>query len=328
MDGQPTAAPDEPLRLHIFRPGRHTDASGRTLEFSAEDLARCAAAYDTSLHEAPLVIGHPEDDSPAFGWVKRLSLDPEGGLWAEVEDLAPGFVEAVRSGRFRKVSASFYLPSSAANPTPGVLSLRHVGFLGALPPSVKGLAPVRFKEGDHGDAADLVSNVSVAKVEECSEHLTQSGHTTQRRPPMTDEMEGRLQALQEENARLAGELEAARAELSRRERAARHEHHAAFCETLVKEGRLPPGAAPVITAVLDALAEAPVAFGEGEKTRPLAEALAATLEGLPPIVSFGEAAPAEKGDEPAKTIREMSGREAVELFRRDPAAFRRAAGLA
>ena len=56
----------------------------------------------------------------------------------------------VRAGRFKKVSASFYTPDSPHNPVPGVYYLRHVGFLGAQPPAVKGLAPVpvNFAEGD------------------------------------------------------------------------------------------------------------------------------------------------------------------------------------
>ncbi len=48
------------------------------------------------------------------------------------------------------MSASFYLPDSPSNPKPGVLYLRHVGFLGAQPPSVKGLKQVSFSEQEEG----------------------------------------------------------------------------------------------------------------------------------------------------------------------------------
>ncbi len=54
----------------------------------------------------------------------------------------------VASGKFKKVSAAFYLPDSPNNPHKGVLSLRHVGFLGAMPPAVKGLKQVEFAEDD------------------------------------------------------------------------------------------------------------------------------------------------------------------------------------
>ena len=54
----------------------------------------------------------------------------------------------MRAGRYKKLSASLYSPSSPANPRPGTWYLRHVGFLGAQPPAIKGLAPVNFAAGD------------------------------------------------------------------------------------------------------------------------------------------------------------------------------------
>lgn len=135
--------------IHIFRPGRHTSMQGATIDFGEGDLIATAKAYDQTRHEAPLVIGHPRADAPAWGWVGGLTAD-EGGLFATPRQLDPAFAEMVRAGRFKKVSASFYTPDSPHNPVPGVYYLRHVGFLGAQPPAVKGLAPVpvNFAEGD------------------------------------------------------------------------------------------------------------------------------------------------------------------------------------
>ena len=127
--------------IHIFRPGRHTSMQGATIDFGESDLIATANAYDPTRHEAPLVIGHPRADAPAWGWVGGLTAD-EGGLFAAPRQLDPAFAEMVRAGRFKKVSASFYTPDSPHN------YLRHVGFLGAHPPAVKGLAPVNFAEGD------------------------------------------------------------------------------------------------------------------------------------------------------------------------------------
>lgn len=135
--------------IHIFRPGRHTSMQGATIDFGEGDLIATAKAYNPTRHEAPLVIGHPRADAPAWGWVGGLTAD-EGGLFATPRQLDPAFAEMVRAGRFKKVSASFYTPDSPHNPVPGVYYLRHVGFLGAQPPAVKGLAPVpvNFAEGD------------------------------------------------------------------------------------------------------------------------------------------------------------------------------------
>ncbi|MDH0050274.1 peptidase [Comamonas terrigena] len=135
--------------LHIFKPGSQTDLSGRTLEFTEADLAACAKAYDPALHEAPLVVGHPKHDNPAYGWVKSLSADAEG-LAAEPQQVDAQFAELVGAGRFKKISASFYTPDSPNNPVPGSYYLRHVGFLGALPPAVKGLREVSFAEQEDG----------------------------------------------------------------------------------------------------------------------------------------------------------------------------------
>lgn len=145
--------------LQIFKPGTHTAMRGDVLSFSESDMAATAAAYDTAKHEAPLVIGHPKHDAPAYGWVKSLAVQ-DGALEAEPAQLDPEFAELVAKGRFKKISASFYRPDSPSNPVPGVFYLRHVGFLGAQPPAVKGLKAVEFGEADEGvvefaDWADL-----------------------------------------------------------------------------------------------------------------------------------------------------------------------------
>lgn len=77
----------------------------------------------------------------------------DGVLAASPKELDPAFFELVRAGRFKTVSASFYLPNSPNNPKPGHLYLRHVGFLGAAAPAVKGLKPVEFSEHEEGVVA-------------------------------------------------------------------------------------------------------------------------------------------------------------------------------
>lgn len=138
--------------IHIFRAGSHTAMQGQTIAFGEADLAASAAAYDPAKHEAPIVVGHPAADAPAFGWVQSLAAEG-GDLNAVPRQVDPAFAEAVSKGRFKKVSASFYQPDSPHNPVPGVYYLRHVGFLGAQPPAVKGLNPVQFAD----DGGDCVS---------------------------------------------------------------------------------------------------------------------------------------------------------------------------
>ena len=78
--------------------------SGAALDFSVDDLAASAAAYDPALSEAPIVVGHPVTDAPAYGWVKSLAF-AGGGLEAEPDQVDPAFAEMVAAGRFKKISA-------------------------------------------------------------------------------------------------------------------------------------------------------------------------------------------------------------------------------
>ncbi len=147
MYGHPAMTPTMPKPIQIFRPGRHQAMTGQSLEFSDSDIEATASAYDPALHEAPLVIGHPRHNAPAYGWVSALSV-AGGALQAAPYQVDPAFAEMIREGRYKKISASFYAPDSPSNPKPGVYYLRHVGFLGAMAPAVKGLKPVEFAEAE------------------------------------------------------------------------------------------------------------------------------------------------------------------------------------
>lgn len=140
-------------RFEIFKPGRHTAASGVTLEFSEDDMRRAVDAYDPAVHEAPIVVGHPKDNGPAYGWVGALSFADSGAIQADPIQVDADFAEMVSAGRFKKRSASWYMPGSANHPLKGTdrhdtYYLRHVGFLGAQPPAVKGLKEVAFSEDE------------------------------------------------------------------------------------------------------------------------------------------------------------------------------------
>ncbi|WCA60268.1 peptidase [Agrobacterium tumefaciens] len=133
--------------FEIFRTGTHTTAKGQTLTFAETDVADIVASYDPALHHAPIVIGHPKQDGPAYGWIKSLEVK-DGRIVAVPEQVDATFSEMVRAGQFSKRSAGLYHPTQTGNPTPGKYHLRHVGFLGAEPPAIKGLKPVEFAEGE------------------------------------------------------------------------------------------------------------------------------------------------------------------------------------
>lgn len=130
--------------IEIFRAGSQTDNTGNPQNFTLADVQAIAACYDPAKHEAPLTLGHPSDNKPAYGWVRSLQAMPDGRLMMLADQIDPAFAEGVKSGRFKKRSSSFYPPNHPGNPAPGNWYLRHVAWLGALPPAVKGLADASF----------------------------------------------------------------------------------------------------------------------------------------------------------------------------------------
>ena len=123
--------------------------SGAAISFSESDLQATCLAYDPAKWRAPLVVGHPRVDAPAYGWVDGVEFS-EIGSEATPGDVEPEFAELVNAKRFANISASFWAPDSPSNPVPGVYYLRHVGFLGAQPPALKGLRTPEFAADDAG----------------------------------------------------------------------------------------------------------------------------------------------------------------------------------
>ena len=255
--------------IAIFRTGQHTDSHGNVLDATPDYLRAIAASYQPTLHEAPAVIGHPADNAPAYAWVQSLNF-------SQVDE---GFASLLQAGRFKKRSASFYPPGHPSNPTPGRPYLRHVGFLGAQPPAVKGLAD--FADGDNPPPT--------YDFEEPTPEPPQPEN-----PMDKTELETKEAELAEREKALA----AREAELKKREEAlaaeeaAREEAEAAdFAEGLVKAGKVLPNEKPAVIAILRGMDKsATYDFAEGGKLtqKPAADSLRALLQRLPVTVDFAE----------------------------------------
>lgn len=263
--------------LHIFKPGTFTATQGQTLTFSAQDLQATAHGYDPAKHEAPLVVGHPELNEPAYGWVKTLTFT-DGALLAEPDQVMPEFAEMVHAGRFKKISAAFFTPTAPNNPTPGAYYLRHVGFLGAAAPAVKGLRPPRFAAAD---AAQDIVTIEFAQPEPSM-------------PETPDDLTSRETALAQREAALAqreADLRAAQAAQREAAQAQRRALDTAFADALIQQGRLLPRDQPGVVELLNAVADlAPVQFaadGQGVEHTPR-QWLEAFLKRLPVQVEYAE----------------------------------------
>ena len=121
------------MEFEIFKTGSHTSDKGITKDYTEDDLNFIASSYNPSVSEAPIVIGHPVDNAPAFGWIESLKVVGDR-LMAKAKQVVPQFTEALKNGLYKKRSISLDKEGK----------LRHVGFLGAAAPAVKGLADIQF----------------------------------------------------------------------------------------------------------------------------------------------------------------------------------------
>jgi hypothetical protein len=128
----------------FFRAGTHTTMAGQELTFTESDLAMTAAYYPHQKEKAPLVLGHPANDGPALGTVQEVILK-DACLFAKAE-VSDELIQLVRSRQYIERSAAFWPPGDFRNPAPNIYYLRHIGFLGAMKPAIKGMGALAFSE--------------------------------------------------------------------------------------------------------------------------------------------------------------------------------------
>lgn len=278
--------------IAIFKPGRFTAMNGQALEFSDADVAAIAAHYQPSISRAPLVLGHPEHNSPAYGWVQSVNY-ADNLLSVMPEAVNPEFADWVNQGYYQTVSASLYQKDHPNNPTPGHYYLRHVGFLGGNPPAVKGLPPPEFSDELPLITLEFTERFSMAATTESV--------------PTLDELRQQREALQA-NADALKQKEAEFAEKEQRlntdilalaaEKQSAHKHEMlAFAEELVKAGRvLPKDKAALVEFMASLKPDTVLEFGEGEtkiKTA-LLTWFKSFMSGLSKQVEFGEVSGVDK----------------------------------
>jgi hypothetical protein len=296
--------------IRIMKAGKFKPVKGDEIEFSDAILQEIAANYDATKHQAPLVIGHPKDADPAYGWVKGVSFS-DGFLVADPDQVDPSFADMVEAGKFKFVSASLYAPTTPNNPTPGKWNLRHVGFLGAKAPAVKGLGAVSFGDDDadvvtlefaeqYANGWDLrtigralrgIKNYFIAKEgqEEADrilpewdiEQIAASGAEKTAAPAFSDppaptpEPEPQPAAdFSEREAELAtrnAELDAKAADIAAREQKLREQGFVDFADAQIQDTRLVPAQRELVLSIFQQLdGDGTVSFGEGDAAQDIA----------------------------------------------------------
>jgi hypothetical protein len=307
--------------VEIVKKGKYLDSEGVPRDIDDNFLNNVVANYNASDHEAPAVIGHPVDNGPAHGWVKALRLNSDGLLEAQFGEVDAGFEQMLRDGRYKKRSASFYLDPPTA-PGGRAPYLRHVGFLGAQPPAVKGLRDIQFGEGDaltfeiqsiqfseeqQMDEKDfnrlseslwdrLAARFGIGKKEGAQASFTEADLTNQIKAalePVTTSFNEKLAALQTQNSELLTRIGEQTAKTSRSELKQ-------FVDSL-GQARLPEALRPGLVDFLEGLPDSGdrkvtiVEFSEvgGNKVETKTEMsprafMQKFLSSLPSFIQFGE----------------------------------------
>lgn len=291
-----------PNGIEIFRAGTHIDDAGVAHHFSKADVVAMASSYQPALREAPLTVGHPKDNLPAYGWVQSLATTPTGTLAMNTSQVEPQFAEMVAAGRFKKRSASFYPPTSQHNPTPGQWYLRHVAFLGAQPPAVQGLKDIQFSQGDaSGDAIHFSEPLPLPLTQGRNMELQEQLEAANAQLATEKVAREKAEAQARTHQQAAEQAQAQAASFAEKARADRHAGFVSFAQAQVEAGRLLPKDKEMAAATLNVLADAqPVEFAEGDTTRKIGPAqwLQDLISRTTPVVSFGEFA--RTGTSPAQ----------------------------
>lgn len=275
-----------PPGIEVFKPGRAISDDGRVWNFTEAHLADMAASYDPAVREAPITVGHPEHDKPAYGWAAKFAVNGDGNLSFDARQVEPAFAEMVAAGRFKKRSLALYPPEHPNNPKPGHWVPRHVAFLGAQPPAIAGLKDPEF--ADDGKGLVRFSEATHREEDRSMDKELQAQVDAEKARADAAEAEKKtaLQAKADADAKLAKFAEAAKTQ--------RHAEHVAFAEGAQKKGLLKTPEVAEAVAVLDHLGElqdsGSVQFTEGDATKKVSvlEFVKRCIDARKPLVSFSE----------------------------------------
>lgn len=125
--------------VEVFKAGTHVDSKGRRCTFSRADLDQMIDNH--KLGAAPAVLGHPKHNDPAYAQVESYKRDGDR-LFLKFTKINPAFEKGVETGAYYNRSLSVFKDDTHG------WRVRHVGWLGAVPPAIDGLEPVQFSEAD------------------------------------------------------------------------------------------------------------------------------------------------------------------------------------
>ncbi len=284
--------------IEIFRAGDYGDKG----QWSESDIDKVVANFAAGAWKPPAVLGHPKTDGPAMGWVESLARQGKT-LVAKFSQVQPELEAQVKNGRFPNRSAAFYTDPQGKGPV-----LRHVGFLGAMPPEVKGLTPIKFSSEqftsiDFQEEKQMPEKTFSEQFKEAFRELLgmkpaeptfAEGQVSKMVSDAVKEATTELtKQFGEQTKALTTQITNLTTQLSSNDTAAKKAKAVAFVEKLKAAGKwLPAWTAAGVPAVLEQLAVsgATVKFGEAGKETEMSafDQMCAFYEGLPAQVPGGD----------------------------------------
>jgi hypothetical protein len=249
---------------------------------TAAHVQEAATLYDAEKAPAPLVFGHPTNDSPALGVVESFRCDGPK-VFARLKGVAKELVDAVRSRRVLNRSVALWDPHHPSNPNPGKFSFRHLGFLGGQAPAIPNMPALKFSADDTllesdeppADAVIFAVDDRPTGVQRITEPAPEKEFSAV--PMSSEEIAAKEKELQDrQDAMDRRDREFAAAETTRRQ----GENKAAI-DKAVADGKVLPAEAEDLAAIFNALPVQALTFAVGGAQEPR-QRLASFLEALPP----------------------------------------------
>ena len=238
----------------IFRTGTHTDSKGTSRNWTTDDLEKICENFESKNPDVPICCGHPKTNSPAYGWIEKLKVEGNK-LYASFKDVQPEFKEAVKKGLFKTRSISLTKD----------LIPRHIAFLGAQAPAIKGMEAFCFSEAIQDDINIEFSEANDSDNNENGKSVitdpgeaagTSASLLNNEGENMSEELQRQLTSTNEELVTTKQELEKLRQEVLRKD-------FADFCDSAIKDGNILPAQRGDVLNLLFANTDTNINFDDG-----------------------------------------------------------------
>lgn len=219
------------MLCQIFKTGKHTDSKGNTRNWTTEDLDKIVYQANNVHKDSPICVGHPQSNSPAYGWLKDVQRIGDG-LYCDFKDVQKEFVEAVKKGLFKNRSISLDKD----------LNIRHLAFLGGQAPAIKGLEQFCFEDEKDFQSIELTDFSDIEDVEK------QGKNTKNEREKKVEKLEEMQSQLAEKDKKI-DELQKQIADVKNAQKLQEFED---FCDEAIKKGNILPKHKESIVNILTA----------------------------------------------------------------------------